>query len=280
MKGNIKKDARVDLHIHSRFSDGNFSVEEIIERAFKAQLKAISITDHDNIDAIKYAQHLGQSLNLEVISGVELSTVLGKKDIHVLGYNFDCDHPALLRKLAEFKEVRYERAKKIVKNLNAMGMDLRFDTVEKIAGDGCIGRPHIADALLKEELVNSYREAFDNYIGYDSSAYVEKMRFSPAEAFKLIREAGGVSVLAHPVVTNCDEHIPGFIKQGLMGLEVWYPEYTQRVRKYYLNYCSVRNLICTGGSDCHGSRKGKPLIGSQPVPYDCVEMIKKSSVAV
>lgn len=276
-EANGRKRERVDLHIHSKYSDGNFSVEDIIELAFQVQLKAVAICDHDCIDAIPHAQTLGSSLNIEVISGVELSTELDGKDIHVLGYNFDCDHPELIAQLSLFKEACYERAKKIVKNLNGVGLDLRFDTVEKIAGEGSIGRPHIADALLKEELVYSFREAFDKYIGYDSPSYVEKMKFLPEEAFALIRKAGGVPVLAHPQVTACDERIPKFIEQGLAGLEVWHSEQSEPVRKHYMDYCDKHGLIYTGGSDCHGSRKGKPTVGSQPVPYKCVGLIKKAS---
>lgn len=275
-RDDAKGEARVDLHIHSRFSDGSFAVEDIIERAFRAQVKAISITDHDCVDAIPLAQKLGQSLNIEVITGVELSTNLDDKDIHILGYDFDPTESEFVRRLAEFKAARYERAQKIVERLNSQGIDLRFDTVKAIAGEGSIGRPHIADALVKEELVGTYREAFEKHIGYESPAYVEKMKFSPQEAFTLIRQAGGIPILAHPQATGCDEHIPEFIKQGLMGLEVWHPDHGEEAQRFYLAYCKKRDLICTGGSDCHGARKAKPTIGTLPVPYECVEMLKKA----
>jgi hypothetical protein len=276
------REARVDLHIHSRYSDGNLSVKEIIEQAFSARLKAIAITDHDCIDAIPEAGVLGESLNIEVIPGVELSSQSGGKDIHILGYNFDPRNPELIRELSAFKEARYTRAQKMVKNLNDMGIDLRFETVEQIAGDASIGRPHIADALVREELVGSFRDAFDKYLGYESPAYVEKKKFSPEEAFSLIRRAGGVPVLAHPQVTKCDELIPELIREGLMGLEVWHSEHTAQSQTFYLEYCKKYDLISTGGSDCHGSRKGKPSIGSQPVPYECVEKLRglKSAILV
>ncbi len=276
-KNGSTNDAFVDLHIHSKFSDGNFGVEEIIETAFKARLRALSITDHDCIDAVERAQVLGSSVNIEVIPGVELSTELGGLDIHVLGYHFDISDQRLIRKLNEFKDARYERAKKIVRNLNRMGVDLRFDTVEKIAGEGSIGRPHIADGLLKEELVSSFREAFEKYIGYSCPSYVEKMKCLPEESFRLIRGAGGVPILAHPQVTGCDERIPRFVQQGLMGIEVWHTEHTESSRKFYLEYCQKHQLVYTGGSDCHGSRKGKPSIGTLPIPYECVERIREAS---
>ncbi len=219
---------------------------------------------------------MGKSLGIEVISGVELSTELENKDIHVLGYGFDHNNTELRNKLSEFKEARYNRAKNIVKNLNKLGLDLRFDTVEKFAGEGCMGRPHIAEAMVKEELVSTYKEAFEKHIGYDSPAYVEKMHFLPSEAFKLINKAGGVTILAHPLTTRCDEKIPEFIKQGLNGIEVWHPEHNQESHKHYLEYCKSHNLIYTGGTDCHGFRRRKPLIGSLPIPYECVELIKKT----
>ncbi len=272
----VKGEARVDLHIHSRFSDGSLTVQDIIERAFLAQLRAISITDHDCIDAIPLAQKLGQSLNIEVIAGVELSANLDGKDIHILGYDFDPTDPELVGKLSEFKDARRERARKIVEKLNKMGIDLRFDTVEEMAGEGSIGRPHIADALLREELVGTYREAFERLIGYESPAYVDKMMFSPQEAFSLVRRAGGIPVLAHPQTTACDEHIPQFIRDGLMGIEVWHPEHTEQSRRFYLEYCRKRDLVYTGGSDCHGARKAKPLLGTLPIPYECVEMMRKT----
>lgn len=271
-----KREAHVDLHIHSKFSDGNFSIEEIIEKSFHAKLKVISITDHDCIDAVAPTFELGKSLNIEVVPGVELSTELNGKDIHVLGYYLDYTHPVLLKKLDEFKKARFLRAKHMVERLNKMGLDLHFETVKEIAGKAAFGRPHIADALLKEELVNSFREAFEKYIGYDSPAYVEKMKFLPKEAFALIRDAGGVPILAHPQVTNCDENIPQFVEDGCMGLEVWHSEQSTESQDRYLKYCKENKLVYTGGSDCHGSRKGRPMIGSVKVPYECVELLKEA----
>ena len=157
----------VDLHIHTNFSDGILTVREVLDIAYTKGLKAISITDHDCTDAYPVAAEIGSQLGIEVISGVELSSEIDGTDIHILGYFVDPENPALLRKLKEMKEARYIRAQKIVDNLNKQGIDLRFETVLGIAGVGAIGRPHIAAAMLREELVYSFREAFDRYIGYD-----------------------------------------------------------------------------------------------------------------
>ena len=265
----------VDLHIHTKFSDGTHPLEEIVETASIKKLKAISITDHDCIDAYPLAQELGSKLDIEVIPGVELSSEIGGVDIHILGYYLNIHTPELISKLAELKKARYARAEKIVENLNRQGVDLRFETVLNIAGGAAIGRPHIAAALLKEELVYSFREAFDKYIGYESPAYVEKMCMHPQEVFHLIRAAGGIPVLAHPGVTKVDERIPQFIHDGLMGIEVFHSEHIGAMERHYMQYCRKHNLAFTGGSDFHNGNQSKSEIGHPKVPYSAVESLKE-----
>jgi 3',5'-nucleoside bisphosphate phosphatase len=265
----------VDLHIHTKFSDGTHPVHEILEAASGKKLKAISITDHDCIDAYPIAQELGAASGIEVIPGVELSSEIGGVDIHILGYFLDIHNPQLIAKLAELKKARYARAEKIVENLNRQGIDLRFETVLHIAGNASIGRPHIAAALLKEELVYSFREAFDKYIGYESPAYVEKLNMHPEEVFRLIRGAGGIPVLAHPGVTHVDERIQQFIGAGLMGIEVFHSEHNAAAERHYLQYCRKHGLSFTGGSDFHNRNQSKSEIGVPKVPYSAVESLKE-----
>jgi len=264
----------VDLHIHTKFSDGSCSPQEVLEMASARGLKAVSITDHDCTGAYPLALEMGESMGIEVIPGVELSSEIQGIDIHVLGYYIDFKNPAFIAKIREMKEARYARAKKIVSNLNRQGIDLRFDTVLAIAGEGAIGRPHIAYAMLKEELVFSFREAFDKYIGYDSPAYVEKLKMSPKEVFDLIRSAGGVPVLAHPGVTGVDERIQEFIRDGLMGIEVSHSEHPEAAIRHYMKLCRKNNLAFTGGSDFHSAHHNKVEIGHPRVLYSTVESLK------
>jgi len=265
----------IDLHIHTTFSDGSLSAQEVLQLASQNGLKAISITDHDCIDAYPELIKEGELLGVEVIPGVELSAEIDGKDIHILGYLIDIENAKLNQKLKEMKEVRYTRARKIVKNLNRQGIDLRFDTVLKIAGEGAIGRPHIAAAMLKEELIYSFREAFDRYIGYDSPAYVEKMNFRPREVFELILDAGGIPVLAHPGATQVDERIPEFIKDGILGIEVYHPEHNVAITRYYKKLCRTQGLLMTGGSDFHAGEHPKAEIGSIRAPYSILTHLRK-----
>lgn len=276
--GAVKK--YVDLHIHTRYSDGECSVRDILEIAHEKGLTAVSITDHDTTDGYPLALNIGSELGIEVITGTELSCEISGVDIHVLGYFVDINNTALRKKLQEMKEARYIRAKKMVRNLNREGIDLRFETVLKIAGEGAIGRPHIATAMLNEELVYSFKEAFERYIGYDSPAYVEKLRMLPRDVFRLILDAGGVPIIAHPGVTGVDERIPGFVRDGLVGIEVYHSEHNSAAKKFYLEYCRKNELVVTGGSDFHSQTQTRAVIGFPRVAHALFEKLKARREAI
>ncbi|RKY69943.1 MAG: phosphatase, partial [Candidatus Latescibacterota bacterium] len=245
-------DKYVDLHIHTRCSDGTSPPEAIPSLASQAGLEAVAITDHDAVDGIDRAIAGNTCNGLEIIPGVELSTTLGGADIHILGYYIDWKDRTLLEWIALFREKRLERARKIVEKLRALGLDLRFDTVLEVADGAAIGRPHIADALVNEELIRFYGEAFTRYIGYDGPAYFPKYAISPSEAIRLIRRAGGIPVLAHPGSVHRDEYIPAMVRDGLMGIEVFHPIHPPVVRRHYEALAIKHGILRTGGSDYHG----------------------------
>jgi predicted metal-dependent phosphoesterase TrpH len=265
----------VDLHIHTIHSDGSSTVKEVLEAAARKGLSAIAITDHDCVDAYPEALDAGAQLGIEVITGLELSSEIEGTDLHILGYFVDTSNAVLNRRLSEMKDARYVRAQKIVENLNRQGIDLRFETVLSIAGVGAIGRPHIAAAMLREELVYSFRQAFEQYLGYGLPAYVEKFRMQPREVFDLIKQAGGVPVLAHPGVTKVDERIPEFIRDGVLGIETYHSEHSAASQQNYIKIARKNGLALTGGSDFHNSSHNKSEIGVPRVPYSTVKSLKE-----
>ena len=279
-EGGAAKRKYVDLHLHSNFSDGECSVKCLLEIAQKKGLKAVSITDHDNTEGYPLAHKIGSELGIEIITGSELSSEIDGVDVHILGYFVDINNVALKNKLQEMKEARYVRAKKMVRNLNRQGIDLRFETVLKIAGEGAIGRPHIATAMLQEELVYSFKEAFEKYIGYDSPAYVDKLKLSPAEVFRLILDSGGIPILAHPGITDVDHHIDSFVSEGLAGLEVYHSEHNAKAKKFYMDYCKKNNLVVTGGSDFHSQTQTRAVIGEPKVQYSVLDKLRDKCIQI
>lgn len=267
---------RIDLHIHTTASDGQLSPEEVVELALDRRLTAISITDHDSVGAIDEAIRLAAGTTLEVIPGVELGIAHRGADVHLLGYLIDHRDPRLNQALKRFQRGRYRRGEKIVNKLNQLGVDLRIETVMAIAGDAPLGRPHVADAMIREEYVNSYREAFARYLGYHAPAYVPRSGLSAGEAVELIHSAGGVAVLAHPGILARDDLIPDMVDAGLDGLEAYHHQHDEHTVRRYVLMAHDHGLVFTGGSDCHGGRSGGgSLLGRVAVPYHCVTALKK-----
>lgn len=267
----------VDLHIHTNHSDGSFSVAEIIDIASDRGVSAISITDHDTLGAYPKIFELAKDKDIEVIVGAELSCEYEGRDIHILGYFMDYLNVELNDKLKEMQKARFHRAKKIVEKLNELGIDLRFETVLRFAGEGAIGRPHIATALVHEELAYSFKDAFDRYLGDKSPVYVEKMKFTPKEIFNLIKNAGGIPILAHPGVTKVDDLIPTLIEDGLSGIEVYHSEHNLAKRKKYADICRNNNLLFTGGSDfhCYTHKQHQIEIGDPKIRYSLLKGLKE-----
>ncbi|MDO8662032.1 MAG: PHP domain-containing protein [Candidatus Omnitrophota bacterium] len=263
-----------DLHLHTLFSDGTYTPEELVSQSLKAGLSAIAVVDHDTVEGVSPTIAEAKDQALEVLAGIELSAAYEDKEIHILGYLIDHQNKILLKKLESLKENRIERVHKMVEKLNNLGIDLKPESVFALSGNGTVGRLHIARALVKEGLVRSLSEVFQKYIGDNGPAYVLGFRFSPKEAIKFIKDSGGVPVLAHPYTLHNDELILEFVKLGLMGLEVYYPEHSQGMVNFYLELAKQNNLLVTGGSDCHGKAKPEVRLGSIKVPYELVEKLK------
>lgn len=267
---------RVDLHIHTTASDGQQSPQEVVQLALKQGLAAVAITDHDSVAAIDPAIEAAAGSGLEVIPGVELSIDHQGEDVHLLGYLVDHHDAVFLEEIRRFQQGRYRRGEKIVRKLNELGVDLRMETVLSIAGEAPVGRPHVADALVREEYVNSYGEAFARYLSYHAPAYVPKLGLSAHRAIELIHSVKGLAVLAHPRVLDRDDLVPYLTDLGLDGLEAYHFRHDNRSTEHYLNLAQHYNLVATGGSDCHGSRFGRgAILGKVQVPYHCVTALKE-----
>ena len=267
-----------DLHLHTVFSDGTYTPQELVAESARAGLSAIAITDHDTVDGIPAAAAAAEKKNIEFLPGIELTVEYKGIEIHLLGYLIDYKSPRLLEKLKILRNNRIERIYKITDKLKNMGVTLKPEAVFAIAGGGTVGRLHIARAMVREKLVNSIYDAFRTYIGDKCPAYVLGFRLSPQEAIKILKDAGGIPVLAHPYIMNNDELISEFSGFGLMGVEVYYPEHTQGMINHYLDIAKKCNLLVTGGSDYHGEAKPNVKIGSMKVSYELVEKLKRAKI--
>jgi len=265
-----------DLHLHTAFSDGSYAPEGLISEAKRVGLSAIAIVDHDTVEGIGPALEIAKAGELEVLSGIELTAEYNNSEVHMLGYLIDYKNQELLHKLDTLKQNRVERIYRIVEKLkNEMGVSLDPESVFAIAGEGTVGRLHVARAMVKEGIIGSLFEAFQKYIGDRCPAYVAGFRFDPAESIELIKNAGGIPVLAHPYLLRKDELIAQFVERGLMGLEVYYTEHTPEMTKRYLNIARKYKLLVTGGSDFHGSVKPEIKLGTIKIPIELVEKLRR-----
>ncbi|MEO0131871.1 MAG: PHP domain-containing protein [candidate division WOR-3 bacterium] len=266
-----------DLHIHTTYSDGLLTPAQVVDLARKSGLDAIAIVDHDAIGGIEPAVAAGKTLGVEIVPAVELSCLIGETDVHIIGYYIDYRNKKLIGILKEIQEKRIERAKLMIERLRKQGARVELERVLELAGEGTVGRPHIAQALLEEGYISSYDEAFWRYIGYHCPAYVPKEKLKPQEAIKMIKDFGGISVLAHPMSYNGHTQVISYlIELGIQGLEVWRCEHTPDDVKYLEEIATKHRLLRTGGTDCHGGRKGKILIGELKIPYEIVKRLKNA----
>lgn len=262
-----------DLHVHTSASDGTESPAEVVEKARRAGLTALAITDHDTVMGVAPALEAGREVGLAVLPGVELAAEEEDGgEVHILGYLFDPHHPLLQETLARLEKARLARVERMVEKIRALGIPLALERVLALAGGGTVGRPHVARALVEIGAVESVAEAFARYLERHGPAYVPRLKMAPEEAVLLIRRAGGIAVLAHPGLSCGEELIPRLVSAGLQGLEVYHPEHTPQMVEHYRELCRRHGLLATGGSDYHGAgHRRYSRLGGVTVPAEVVE---------
>jgi predicted metal-dependent phosphoesterase TrpH len=264
-----------DLHLHTYFSDGTFSPEEVVAQAQSVGLAAIALTDHDTVEGCVRAAMACRAAGIDFVPGVELTAEQGGTEIHVLGYCIDVSNPKFLTEVARFQTVRQDRIREIVARLNRLGVPLEADAVFALANCKAPGRPHVARALVSARLCGSLDEAFERFLKKNRPAWVPKHKMSAAEAISLVREAGGIASMAHPGLNDADDSIPAMVDDGLEGLECYHTKHSPADSEHYLELARKYNLLVTGGSDCHGTSKGRPLIGTVRVDLELVNRLQQ-----
>ena len=263
-----------DLHLHTQFSDGTFTPEELVLHAQKHGLACIALTDHDSVEGYARAATACAAVKMELICGAELTAEHEDTEVHVLGYFLDPQNRVLLEKIARFQAVRQSRIHEMCAALNKLGIPLKPEAVFALANCKSPGRPHVARALVKEKLIGNLDEAFERYLKKGRPAWVPKTKMSALESVELIHQAGGLAVMAHPGLNRTDDIIPDLVDAGLDGIECFHTKHSTVMSERYLEIAEKYHLLVTGGSDCHGFSKKAPLIGTVKLPYEHVERLK------
>ena len=263
-----------DLHLHTNFSDGTYSPEEMVAQAKRFELSAIALTDHDTVEGCARTEQACRAEGIEFIPGSELTAEHDDNELHILGYFLDTQNPRLLAEMAQFQTVRQNRIREMVAKLNQLHVPLDADKVFTLANCRSPGRPHVARALVQGGFCSSSDDAFERFLKKGRPAWVGKFKISAADAIELIHHAGGVAVFAHPGLNRADEVIPDLVEGGLDGIECFHTKHSVATANHYVTIAKRFGLLITGGSDCHGLTKGKPLIGTVKLPYEYVEQLK------
>jgi len=268
--------SRADLHCHTTFSDGSLTPTQLVARAVQRGLEVLALTDHDCTDGLPEALEAAAGHpGFLLIPGIELSTDVPENEVHVLGYFLDWRLPAFQEHLERLRRSRLNRGEAMVDKLRDLGIDLSWERVQEIAGDGAVGRPHIALAMLEAGHIKTLDEAFDLYLGRNGPAYVEREKMTPAEAVEMIAGVSGLPVLAHPAQLP---HLDSFLEElkgiGLLGMEVYYQDYGPEDIERLLAAARARDLLPLGGSDFHGIGSARERdLGDIPLPFEPVEQL-------
>lgn len=264
----MENSQKIDLHTHTRFSDGTFSPAESVHLALERGLTALSISDHDSTEGLPEAFAAAKGTGLEVVPGVEFSAIHDHGGVHVLTYWPDVANQQFQAELRRLREDRYRRGERMVRKLQDAGYPILFERVREIASGKNIGRPHIAQALVEAGVVAEIKDAFsDQLIGNGGRAYVEKHALRPVDAISLMKRAGGLAVLAHPVHWRDGLPVPDWlieemVENGLDGIEAAHPDHDPETEARYREMAKRFGLAATGSSDCHGTRYDPIRMGS------------------
>jgi predicted metal-dependent phosphoesterase TrpH len=264
-----------DLHLHTTFSDGTYSPEELASEAKRFGLVAVALTDHDTVEGCPRMRAACDLARIEFIPATELTAEINGIELHMLGYFVDVESPLLLQSMAHFQEGRHERIREIVARLRKLQVPLEEEDVFELANCRSPGRPHVARALIQRKVCKSLDEAFERFLKKNRPGWVPKEKISAGDAVKLIQKAGGLAVVAHPGLARTEEALPALIEAGIDGIECFHTKHSPAASEFYIGLAEQHNLLVTGGSDCHGMNKGKPLIGSIKLPYEYVRQMKE-----
>lgn len=272
--------ATIDLHLHTLASDGRLSPTELIQLVAKQGLETISITDHDSTEGLAEAYEAAKKFPyMRIIPGIEMSADIPGDEVHVLGYFLDYHDVEFQEMLTELRRGRVGRAQVMVEKLIALGKPVEWERVLHFAGDGTVGRPHIALAMVEAGYFKEPKEAFEEYLGNDGLAYYDRPKLNPTESVATIRKVGGVPVLAHPTFMNdMEAGIASLKKEGLLGMEVYYAQYDDDTVRHLARLAREYDLIPCGGSDYHGlGNTGEPLPGTLGPPEETVKLLEDAA---
>jgi len=273
----------IDLHLHTSASDGRLSPTEVVRLAGSQGLKQISISDHDSTEGLAEAFEESKNFpDLRIIPGIELSTDVPGDEIHMLGYFIQYDDKEFQDILKQFRTGRLDRAQEMVRKLAALGIVLDWERVKEIAGDGSVGRPHIALAMVEEGYCKEPKDAFPEYLGRNGLAYAERPKMTPTEGVEMLRRVGGVPVLAHPAYMNeLEPNIVALKEAGLMGMEVYYAKFDADTVRRLKTLAEKYDLIPCGGSDFHGlGNADDAVLGSAGPPASTVDQLEEASQSI
>lgn len=270
---------RADLHVHSTASDGTLHPVELVSLAARQLVDVLAVADHDSVDGVPDAVEAGRRLGVTVIPAVELSAAVGERSVHILGYYVDITDSQLLSELSLLREARMERARSIVEALRSDGLPVSLDEVLALSCGGAVGRTHVARALVDAGHATTVSDAFERLVGRGKPFYRPKELRTPAEVVRLISDAGGLAVLAHPGVSSTGDLIEDLVELGLAGIEAYHADHTAEQKSRFAREASNRRLLATGGTDFHSPDAPNPNLGDLEFPDDAIQAFLTAGIS-